>query len=129
MHFGDRFIQFGHFRMGEVDANHFSISHSSGQTVQIFRSDGTLHPGPRSSWGLWHSSRPVLDAPLGITFGDRFVQIGNFRVGDVDGQHFSVAHVGGKTMQIFRSDGTLHPGPRSDYTTVGRPMLECKVAE
>ena len=60
---------------------------------------------------------------------DRFVQIGNFRVGDVDGQHFSVAHVGGKTMQIFRSDGTLHPGPRSDYTTVGRPMLECKVAE
>ena len=35
--------------------------------------------------------------------------------------------VGGKTMEIFRSDGTLHAGPRSDYTTFGRPLSECKV--
>ncbi|CAE7677387.1 unnamed protein product [Symbiodinium sp. CCMP2456] len=128
VHFGDRFIQFGNFRMGAVDDNHFSISHNGGQTIQIFRADGTLHPGPRTDWGLWHDSRQVLDVPLGITFGDRFVQIGKFRVGDVDGGHFSVAHVGGQTIQIFRADGTLHPGPRSDWTTVGRPMHQCRVA-
>ncbi|CAE7595042.1 unnamed protein product [Symbiodinium sp. CCMP2592] len=122
--FGDRFIQFGHFRMGEVDEAHFSISHSGGQTIQIFRKDGTLHPGPRTDYGLW--GRQEGDA-LGVTFGDRFVQIGNFRVGDVDGTHFSVTHVGGKTVEIFRSDGTLHAGPRSDYTTFGRPLSECKV--
>ncbi|CAE7940706.1 unnamed protein product [Symbiodinium necroappetens] len=129
VHFGDHFIQFGNFRMGAVDDNHFSISHNGGKTIQIFRSDGTLHPGPRADFGLWHHSRPILDVPLGITFGDRFVQIGKFRVGDVDGRHFSVAHVGGRTMQIFREDGTLHPGPRSDFTTVGRPMHECRVAD
>ncbi|OLQ03726.1 hypothetical protein AK812_SmicGene13328 [Symbiodinium microadriaticum] len=127
VHFGDRFMQFGSFRMGAVDDNHFSISHNGGQTIQIFRSDGTLHPGPRRDFGLWH--RPILDVPLGISFGDRFVQLGKFRVGDVDGRHFSVAHVGGRTMQIFREDGTLHPGPRSDFTTVGRPMHECRVAD
>ena len=83
VHFGDRFMQFGSFRMGAVDDNHFSISHNGGQTIQIFRSDGTLHPGPRRDFGLWH--RPILDVPLGISFGDRFVQLGKFRVGDVDG--------------------------------------------
>ncbi|CAE7397036.1 unnamed protein product [Symbiodinium sp. CCMP2456] len=102
--FGDRFVQFGNFRMGEVDEAHFSISHSGGKTVQIFHKHGTLHPGPRTDFGLW--GRQEGDA-LGVSFGDRFVQIGNFRVGDVDGTHFSVTHVGGKTMQIFRSDGTV----------------------
>eukprot|EP00439_Symbiodinium_sp_Y106_P070685 s177_g12.t1 len=62
-----------------------------------------------NDYGLW--GRQEGDA-LGVSFGDRFVQIGNFRVGDVDGTHFSVTHVGGKTMEIFRSDGTLHAGPR-----------------
>ncbi|CAE6921942.1 unnamed protein product [Symbiodinium natans] len=122
--FGDRFIQFGNFRMGEVNEAHFSISHSGGKTSQIFHKQGTLHPGPRTDFGLW--GRPEGD-PLGVTFGDRFVQIGNFRVGDVDGVHFSVTHVGGKTAQIFRSDGTLAPGPRSDYTTFGRPLTDCNV--
>ncbi|CAE7690767.1 unnamed protein product [Symbiodinium necroappetens] len=110
--------------MGEVNEAHFSISHSGGQTIQIFHKQGTLHPGPRTDFGLWN--RKVGDA-LGVSFGDRFVQIGNFRVGDVDGTHFSVTHVGGQTSQIFREDGTVHPGPRSDYTTFGRPLSECQL--
>ena len=38
----------GEFRLGQVDDTHFSISHSGGQTIMIFRSDGTLHGGPRT---------------------------------------------------------------------------------
>ncbi|OLP77825.1 hypothetical protein AK812_SmicGene42064, partial [Symbiodinium microadriaticum] len=110
--FGDRFIQFGKFRIGEADETHFSISHKgkdgeTSQTIQIFRSDGTLHPGPRTSHGLWDRE---TGAAQGVTFGDRFVQIGNFRIGDVDSSHFSVSHVQGQTIQVFRSDGTTHPG-------------------
>ena len=51
---------------------------------------GTLHPGPRHDYGLWEKP---LGEPMGVTFGDRFVQIGNFRLGDVDSKHFSVSHV------------------------------------
>ncbi|CAE7663424.1 unnamed protein product [Symbiodinium sp. CCMP2456] len=122
--FGDRFIQFGEFRIGEADESHFSISHKGGQTIQIFRSDGTLHPGPRTDYGLWDRD---TGAAQGVTFGDRFVQIGNFRIGDVDSGHFSVSHVDGETIQIFRSDGNHFDGPRTDWTTFGRQLLDCTV--
>lgn len=26
------------------------LTHKDGQTVQIYRGDGTLHPGPRTDW-------------------------------------------------------------------------------
>ena len=43
-----------------------------------------------------------------MTFGDRFVQIGHFRIGDVDGWHFSISHVkSGMTQEIYTGDG-LH---------------------
>lgn len=90
----------------------------------IFRSDGTLHGGPRTDYNLWWKP---LGEPIGVTFGDRFVQIGKFRLGDVDSTHFSVSHVGGQTIQIYRNDGTIHSGPRTDYTTFGRPLEECFV--
>eukprot|EP00435_Cladocopium_sp_Y103_P053127 s189_g16.t4 len=115
---GDHFLQLGEFRLGQVDDAHFSISHSGGQTIVIFRSDGTIHPGPRTDFNLW--SKPTLTSPTGATSGDRFVQIGKFRLGDVDSGHFSVSHELGQTMQIFRNDGTLHPGPRTDFSTFGR---------
>jgi hypothetical protein len=117
--YGDRFIQVGDWRFGDVDGAHASIAHKDGKTAQIFRSDGTLHPGPRSDFTTW--GRPVGDAK-DIFFGDRFIQVGEWRLGDVDGAHASIAHKDGKTAQIYRSDGTLHPGPRSDYTTWGRPV-------
>eukprot|EP00913_Durusdinium_trenchii_P026591 g24947.t1 len=122
--FGDRFIQFGHFRLGDVDGNHLSISSVYGQTMQIWSGHGTLHPGPRTDFSLWH--RPSGE-PVGVSFGDRFVQLGSFRVGDVDGEHFTVTHVSGSTAAIYRKDGTVHAGPRHDYTTFGRSLAECHV--
>ena len=49
-----------------------------------------------------------------MSFGDRFVQLGSFRVGDVDGEHFTVTHVSGSTAAIYRKDGTVHAGPRRE---------------
>ena len=89
----------------------------------------------------------VHGAPKGITFGDRFVQIGKFRIGDVDGKRFSVAHVGeddndghltsnnDKTIVVYKNDGSRveEPTPAENEdigdTTVGRPFAPCKVTE
>ncbi|CAE7620859.1 unnamed protein product, partial [Symbiodinium necroappetens] len=109
---GDRFVQLGDWRLAAIDANHFSISHRDGWTAQIFRSDGTLHPGPRTDFSSW--DRPV-GFPHGITFGKNFVQIGSFRLAAMDDNHLTVSHSSGNTAQIFRSDATVHPGPRTDW--------------
>jgi len=120
MTYGDRFIQVGDWRFGDVDGNHFSMSDKgSKKTAQIFRSDGTLHGGPRTDFGLWHRS---VGFPNGIRFGDRFIQIGEWRIADIDGWHASISHKDGKTAQIYRGDGTLHPGPRSDWGSWSRSI-------
>jgi len=109
---GDRFVQLGDWRLAAVDAHHFSVSHRGGWTAQIFRSDGTLHPGPATHFSSW--DRPI-GFPHGVTFGKNFVQIGNFRLAAWDDNHLSVSHSSGTTAQIFRSDATVHPGPRTDF--------------
>ncbi|CAE7220371.1 unnamed protein product [Symbiodinium sp. CCMP2592] len=123
---GNRFIEFGKFwRVGEFNAM-LSISHSSGQTPLVFQEDGTLVPGPSTDNNLFIRR----GEPKGVTFGDRFVQIGNFRLGDVDGWHFSISHVeNGALLDLYTGDG-LRPGGdgREMYmTTVGRPLQSCKV--
>jgi len=81
----------------------------------IFRSDGTIHPGPRNDFGLWSRTGGIA---TNVVLSTKFVEFaGQWRLGDVDGAHFSLAHKGGKTAMIWRSDGTQHPGPRTDYTT------------
>ncbi|CAE7201185.1 unnamed protein product [Symbiodinium sp. KB8] len=107
--FGDRFIQFGHWwRLGEWEQNgrHFVLSHRNNKAPIIWRDDGTVHNG--------------------IAFGHGFVQIGKWRIGDVDGHHFSIT-VNGKTAEIFTADARRHYGPRTDWTTFGRPISDCRV--
>ena len=61
--------------------NHLCIGHKDGQTVQIFRNDGTLHPGPRTDWNPWGSA---LGAPSGVTAGNNAIQIGtHWRIADL----------------------------------------------
>ncbi|CAE7810583.1 unnamed protein product [Symbiodinium sp. CCMP2456] len=128
--FGDRFIQMGKFRIGEVrtDRDHLVISTPKGVTTDIFRSDGHRFQGPHRdpTWNLWSDSRPA-GAPVGVTFGDGFAQIGNFRIGDAGEGHFSVAHVSGWTSALFTPDGNQHWGASNDWTTFGRPLHECTV--
>ena len=123
---GDRFIQLGDWRLAAIDENHFSISHRSGKSAQIFRSDGTLHPGPRWDWGSW--DRPI-GFPGGIAFGDRFIQLGNWRVAAVHDHVLSISAKGGKTAQIFghiatgwlKYDWTSKAGPMDDFSAWALP--------
>ena len=123
---GDRFIQFGKFwRVGEFNAM-LSISHSEGQTPLVIQKDGTMIAGPSTANNLFIRR----GEPKGVTFGDRFVQIGNFRLGDVDGWHFSISHVNTeKLLDLFKGDGTreLGNGRTNHMTTLGRPLQDCKV--
>ena len=103
--FSDRYVQIGKWRFGDVDGKHFSVLHDNGKIAQVYTADG-------GRLGANHeiTTRYRDDvAPAGIKFGDRFVQIGNFRICDVDGTHASICTLDGKTSQIFRKDGTLHP--------------------
>eukprot|EP00439_Symbiodinium_sp_Y106_P068625 s2600_g11.t1 len=112
---GSSQTRIGNFRLGDADGHHFTISHENGITIQIFRSDGTLHPGRRHELSLWSRT---AGPPQGITFGDRFLEIGLWRFADVDGEHFALTQAGGQTAQIFRSDNRLFPGPNAHWTGV-----------
>ena len=108
-----------------MDDNHLTIGHRSGHTLQIFRSDGTLHPGHYNNGWNPFVGRPTLGAPNGVTVGNHAIQIGShWRIAQMDarGSHLSIGHSGGQTAQIFRSDGTLHPGPRTDFNPFSRAL-------
>jgi len=115
--FGHNFLQIGDWRFGDVDGAHFSMAYKS-KTAMIYRSDGTLHGGPRNDYTTW--GRGLNANAPGIAYGDRFIQIGSWRICDIDGNHASICTTSGKTAQIFRADGTLHGGPRNDYCCHGR---------
>ncbi|CAE7552016.1 unnamed protein product [Symbiodinium natans] len=110
--FGFQFIQIGQFRLGAVDDNHFSISHIGGHTPQLFRHDGTLHPNQQNAWGTF--DRPE-GAPMGISVGEKFIQMGNFRLGDADGPFLVTHRVTGKTIQVYQEDGTVQPDANSHW--------------
>jgi|LauGreDrversion4_2_1035121.scaffolds.fasta_scaffold544080_2 hypothetical protein len=52
-----------------------------------------------------------------LSGGNGFIQIGNWRLGSVDDNHFSFSSNNGRTAVILRSDGTVHPGggSRTDW--------------
>ena len=129
---GDRQIQIGaNWRIAAMDDDHLVIGHRNGNTPQIFRSTGTLHPGhfaggPHGADG-WNPfvGRPELGEPNGVTVGDHAIQFGTtWRIARIDATHLSIGHSGGQTVQIFRSTGTLHPGPRTDFNPFSRALGE-----
>ncbi|CAE7228999.1 unnamed protein product [Symbiodinium sp. CCMP2592] len=125
--FGDRFIQFGEWwRLGEweEDGKHLVVSHRDNKAPMIWRDDGIAQVGPHHGFNLFERA---VGAPSGIAFGHGFVQLGHWRIGDVDGHHFSITHVKGKTAEIFSAiDGKRYVGPREDYTTFGRMITDCR---
>ncbi len=52
-----------------------------------------------------------------LSGGNGFIQIGNWRFGRVDDNHFSFSSNNGRTAVILRSDGTVHGGngQRTDW--------------
>lgn len=57
-----------------------------------------------------------------VKFGDKFLQLGYWRIGEIDQSHLSI---GTETLvsQIYRSDGTIHNGPRMDFRVM-RPVTK-----
>jgi hypothetical protein len=59
-----------------------------------------------------------------LSGGDGFIQIGNWRFGRVDDNHFSFSSNNGRTAVILRSDGTVHGGngQRTDWGLSHAPI-------
>merc|ERR1719387_2784041 len=82
----------------------------------IWRNDGTQHPGPRRDFGTFGRSTTPSCGGRTVSYGSGFVQIGEWRVGNVDDVHMSVIDfTTSMTAVIYRDDGTVHPGPRTDF--------------
>ena len=87
-----------------------------------YASIGTQHPGPRTDWTpalnnrypQWHcgSVQTVLGTCTGIATGDDFLQLGEWRLGAMDGGHFSVSH-----QDLGRSS------PSQKHVATWRPLL------
>ena len=103
------------------------------KTAQIWRYDGNTFPANGRawdhSWGLWGwqlLAGKFLNGDeedsRNIAFGDRFIQIQDFRLGDIDGFHFSVSHAWGQVAAIYTGDGRVHLGPRTDWSLWHRPI-------
>ena len=57
----------------------------------------------------------ILELRLVLTYlTENYLQIGDWRFGKIDENHFSVTHKDGKTAVIYKTDGTVHRGPRTD---------------
>ena len=48
--FGDRFIQFGKFRLGTINSPYLILTHSNGNSMIAYESDGSQHPHIFHSW-------------------------------------------------------------------------------
>ena len=50
-----------------------------------------------------------------VQFGDRFMQLGAFRLAHMDDHHFSISNKNGWTSMVWKHDGNESPGPRKDF--------------
>ncbi|KAL7550272.1 hypothetical protein ACHAWF_013511 [Thalassiosira exigua] len=110
--FGKNAVQVRDWRIRQIDATHLSVTHEGGNVSRIFRADGTVHGNVRDFSGY----KAELGAPTCAFLTADFLQIGGWRFAEIDAKHFSVSHQGGKTAAIYRSDGTVHYGPRTDFS-------------
>ncbi|EJK57413.1 hypothetical protein THAOC_22545 [Thalassiosira oceanica] len=107
------YVQIGDWRLARTcetcDRSTFSISSQAhGYTSQIFRDDGTYHAGPRTDFNGFDLSGEVGLTRASIVFGDKAVQIRDWRIRQVDSTHLSVTNENGNVSRIYRSDGTVH---------------------
>ena len=88
-----------------------------------------LQGGAGEATGCDFDRKPVWSRDVcsgeGLPGGDGFLEIGDWRVGNVDGEHFSISHKDGITAMVFRDDGNQLPGPRQDYGLWDRTGGEC----
>ncbi|EJK46356.1 hypothetical protein THAOC_34979 [Thalassiosira oceanica] len=109
--FGDKSVQIRDWRIRQVDSTHLSVTNENGNVSRIYRSDGTVH-GNVKEWSGYINED--LGEPTCAYLTSLFLQLGDWRFGEMGG-HLVVTHRDGKTATIYVHDGTVHPGPRTDY--------------
>lgn len=111
---GDSFIEFGNWRLGDVDGTHAVMAHRGTCAAQIFRSDGTIHGNANcASWQVSFGNAIFAkgNSVRNIQVGDRFIDFGQWRIGDIDGTHAAIVYKPrGCAVMIWRNDATLHGG-------------------
>jgi len=121
--YGHDWIQFGDkWRLGATDDSHASIAYQDGSvengaTAMIWRHDGMRFGGPRRDFSTWKSQN-AKTVKSNIAYGDKYIQFGHFRMGEIDDTHMSIWRLRtDKTAVIYRADGTIHPGNghRTDF--------------
>lgn len=127
------FIRLGNWRLSQVcstcDTNHFSISTRLNfkDSFSVMAGDGTVlgdkFPYGYHGWAYNSTTGPTFSGS-GVVFGDHAVQIGNWRLRQMDYNHLSLSSDNGRVSRIFRSDGKVLP-PNDDYNgfkyTLGNP--------
>ncbi len=111
--FGHHTVQIRDWRIKQIDDTHLSVSHEAGNVARVYRADGTVQ-GNVSGYGGYTTE---LGVPTCSYLTDKFLQIGDWRIGAYDATHLSVAHRLGMTSMVYRTTGTLHYGPRTDFST------------
>lgn len=55
--------------------------------------------------------------------GQNFIELGNWRIGNFDDNHFAFTHKSGKTAMLLTNYGTVYRGPRTDFNLWLKPKL------
>jgi hypothetical protein len=120
--FGDRFVQIGSYRLGDVEGTHFSVYYKPTlTTVEAYRSDSNVLSGPSKDMQFEGRASFPLDVfqtcirqqdpnAVRLEGGEAWIQIGEWRIGMFDADNFSFSHKSRHTSLILRSDGTALPG-------------------
>ena len=58
---------------------------------------------------------------LAPSFGDRFIELGAWRLAAMDESHFSISHRNGHTLALLRSDGHILDARSGDWNAWERP--------
>jgi len=123
---GDGFVQFGDWRIGNVDGTHFAITHKSGVTATSFHKDTGMQ-GPRQvANDLWQ--RPSLEV-TNVKIGDGLIEFADqWRLGHIKDLYLSLSHANGKTLFVWDHHGRKNNGPIEDYSTWDRSLKSTNVA-
>eukprot|EP00928_Gymnodinium_smaydae_P090371 TRINITY_DN7418_c0_g2_i3.p1 TRINITY_DN7418_c0_g2~~TRINITY_DN7418_c0_g2_i3.p1 ORF type:complete len:3496 (+),score=728.45 TRINITY_DN7418_c0_g2_i3:124-10611(+) len=128
--YGDQFIQIGLFRLGMYDENTFVISHKGGQAIVMYKADGTMDVGPIYKYSLW---RRTLYAVRDVSYGDGFIEVGNFRIGARGStKFFDIAVKNGRISASYDEKGNAKEGglsTREGTELYSIPLIECQLMQ
>jgi hypothetical protein len=118
VHFGDRFIQVGDWRIGDVDGRHLVIAFKGGNVSKLFGSDAALYSGSKmQEFGKMMWARKSSPAS-GIFFGRGFIQLGDWRIGETQNGAI-IVHKDFTEVHRYMKSGALFEGrPRSLPTRI-----------